>query len=418
MLSFDEIRKVNTDFTLIQFDEVVILEVDEPVLFTGINKYGNRILASIIEDDVEVAVSSFFHLIVKSKEYLSFLNGKITYRDLIKQSPDIFIVQRPFSGGKPAIYNVLLEEIPEEYLPLENSYCPKMESEYGLEYVLSLKGRLADRYMATVSEVNHIQSTFAHFFTKSFKLFKDMKVKPAVYLKPVEAGSFRLNYSIQLDKGMFPDESEISRFLTTYLEYCINYLPDQVDIIFSSETPDTLEYKLLKQQIEKIYNIAAIPQPPQIDQLIKEEITCGASTINDISDSLGQNFSEIELLNSSHNGPEYPIGIIDLNYKKKIADTLNIIEKKSNLISSDTIFNEYEIYIYNLNLETRNGNAIITRDNEELDRPRITILGDSPLDNTKYTESLYRNKKIKVSAKASRIKDKFRALEIEYEDTI
>ena len=71
-----------------------------------------------------------------------------------------------------------------------------------------------------------------------------------------------------------------------------------------------------------------------------------------------------------------------------------------------------------MNTDTRTGNAFIRNleNEEEMSKPKIKINGDDGLDHTKYTESLYLNKWIDVKAKAKRIGEKVKYLEIEFEE--
>ena len=47
-----------------------------------------------------------------------------------------------------------------------------------------------------------------------------------------------------------------------------------------------------------------------------------------------------------------------------------------------------------------------------MSKPKIKIAGDDPLEESKFAESLYLNKWINVKAKATKIGDKFKYLEI------
>jgi len=51
-----------------------------------------------------------------------------------------------------------------------------------------------------------------------------------------------------------------------------------------------------------------------------------------------------------------------------------------------------------------------------MSKPKIKINGDDGLDQTKYTESLYLNKWISVKAKAKKVGEKYKYLDIEYDN--
>jgi len=87
-------------------------------------------------------------------------------------------------------------------------------------------------------------------------------------------------------------------------------------------------------------------------------------------------------------------------------------------ITIDEEFKDYKIYIYHLNTDTRMGNAFIRNSNneEEMSKPKVKINGEDALDHTKYTESLYLSKWIDVKAKAKKVGEKFKHLDIDYEE--
>ena len=51
-----------------------------------------------------------------------------------------------------------------------------------------------------------------------------------------------------------------------------------------------------------------------------------------------------------------------------------------------------------------------------MSKPKIKISGDEHIEQTKYTESLHLNKWITVKAKAKRVDNKFKHLDIQYEE--
>src|SRR5690606_7904412 len=114
---------------------------------------------------------------------------------------------------------------------------------------------------------------------------------------------------------------------------------------------------------------------------------------------------------------ETPLAFIDIDYCKEFQSSIEDIEVSKKGLRIDNEFKEYKIYIYHLNTDTRTGNAFIRNvdNDEEMSKPKIKINGDEGLEQTKYTESLYLNKWISVKAKAKKVGEKYKHLDIEYD---
>ena len=102
-----------------------VLHYDEfPILFAGLNCNGEIIIGSIIFEDDEKKVISYFHIIITIQHYNDFIKRKITYRKLMQESKALYVVNKDYNDKIKEIYYIPLEAIPADYLPLEGAYCP------------------------------------------------------------------------------------------------------------------------------------------------------------------------------------------------------------------------------------------------------------------------------------------------------
>lgn len=89
MFKIDIYKKIDSDLPVI-FENFKILHFDEePILYTGLNKYGNRIIGSYIDVDEENKFERFLHSIISSKDYWDFINQQTSYLDLLKRTKEI-----------------------------------------------------------------------------------------------------------------------------------------------------------------------------------------------------------------------------------------------------------------------------------------------------------------------------------------
>jgi len=115
---------------------------------------------------------------------------------------------------------------------------------------------------------------------------------------------------------------------------------------------------------------------------------------------------------------ETSLAFIDKEFSETFQNNVEEIEIAHKGVTVDENYTDYKIYIYHLNTDTRSGNAFIKNagNDDLMSKPKIKINGDNGLEETKYAESLYLSKWINVKAKARKVGEKFKQLDIEYED--
>src|SRR6266403_2237427 len=94
------------------------------VIYYGTNKYGTVVLGVILLDDVEQEFVRFIHVLSTKAQISDFLSKAIIYLEILKQAKTIFIVDRNYNGGELDYNIITFEELPKEFRPLKNSYCP------------------------------------------------------------------------------------------------------------------------------------------------------------------------------------------------------------------------------------------------------------------------------------------------------
>ena len=140
MFNIDKHKPLVSDLPIITQNYLELAADENPILYTGTNEYGNRILGVIVEESEEDFTVRYFHIIINDDTYYAFINKKLSLRKIIEQSKIIFVLD--FNGGQLIDNNLIsLEEIPNDYLPLEDSYCPEGFFTPSLNFGVSLKGK-------------------------------------------------------------------------------------------------------------------------------------------------------------------------------------------------------------------------------------------------------------------------------------
>lgn len=413
---------IKTDIISI-VDNYKVLHYDElPILYIGTNKFGNKIIGSLLEEDDDNKYFYKLHTILSNKEYFDFVSKKISYLDLLRNSKSICLVIETYSFEVVKAYDYEFNKIPKDYLPLENSFCPSINSNNSLSYSISLKGKLADMNKAIANEVSKIQNVFTEFIEDRIKVLKGFDAKPQALLEPYTPGSFKINFDLEIKHQskkpqLFFQLANFDEYINQYINYLGTEFYNDKSYFINGESPSK-SLKELENILVKLYDKTQIKKPKDINQFLKKDIKKSISTFEEITEEVGDNFISAEIININTDF-EKPLAFIDKNFSEQFQSVVEDIEiSTTKELFEDNDYNDYNIYIYHLNTDNRTGNAFIKSFNkdDEMSKPKIKIEGDESLETTKYTESIYLNKWITVKAKAKRIGEKYKYLTIKFED--
>ncbi|KPK87876.1 hypothetical protein AMJ80_11660 [bacterium SM23_31] len=387
---------------------------DEPILYTGFNKDGNIIIGSSVDEDYEKKIERHFHSQVSKEIYFNFLKQEISYRRLLEEVQSFFVIDSSFDGKTTTIYLVNIKDIPEDYLPTYEAYCPEEVYKPAYEYGLILTGKKANEHIADITEATNLQDNFAKLARLKIKNFPFSTI---AYLLPSnKAASFDFNFKIEIKEGeqldILFDEKEFMSFFYQYLDFCSNYLLKEKEVFIGDEG-DFPKFNSLRKVFLDLYKKLNISIEDEIENILKEEIKKSASTLESMTENIGKNFTTIQFSNKV-DGRINTICIFDEKYRDIIEETNVTIEKYSPEYYSDKEVNSYRIQIYNLNTETRKGSAYVESGDYRL-KVKFSILGDEPIEESKYTQSLDKGKVIDIKGKAKKVKEEIKRLEIEFE---
>ena len=141
-----ELPIISDNYTVLYFDEF-------PMLFTGTNLDGDRIVGSLICEDEEKDIFRFLHLRVNNRDYLEFIRRRISYRQLIERQQKVFILDKDESDNIVNTYWVSTSIIPTSFLPHSDLMCPNAELVIGSEFTVSMKGKIGDIINPLVSAI-------------------------------------------------------------------------------------------------------------------------------------------------------------------------------------------------------------------------------------------------------------------------
>lgn len=401
----------------------VLLEHDEPVLFTGTTELGVRALASSVDEDPQARIERFLYSLLDDSTYSKFVNRKLSYREVLESAPGLFVADQ--NGHNEAVFSYIrFDEIPERYKPSPTSYLPKFEVHPLAEYSMSLKGQLADTNAAEPNIVANLQKKGAELLRDAFASLRTLTQPPKILLQTATAGSFNINYKVLFDDiqgNLFQGdlERDFLHFANEYIAYCLNNLPDQVeawtDLAMSTEVPD-------HPLINHFLNLHGVREATQDNQLRSSLLKAVRATVRDLADlseEVGEGYDYIALAHKTENQTMHPLGVVDADYRKQLERIETVFEERfeEGKTETDSEFREYKILVYHLNVDSRIGNALIYNvgSQDELSKPRIRISGDEPLPTTKYTESMHKNRFVTVQGKATRKGNRFKSIDIAFE---
>lgn len=319
----DQIEIVS-NYSVLHFD-------DFPILYIGTNKYGNKIIGSHLEEDDDTETILTLHTVLTNKEFHRFMNGKISYLDILKQSSSLSIVQKDFKFKIQKAYDIDYSSLPVEYLPTSESYCPLTVKAHSLAFSICLKGKLADLNKAIADEVSIIQKGFTEFLEDRIKSLKGFNLTPKALLQPYAEGSFRINFELDISQkgkkggNLFLSQAPINKYIADYISYISENFTEDKDIFTSDNKDFSLKLKELETTLNEVYDNALIKKPENLNAFIKDDIIKSTGKFEKITEQIGEHFESVSILNVAQTD-ETPLAFIDIEYCKEFQSSLEDIE--------------------------------------------------------------------------------------------
>ncbi|WP_374363767.1 hypothetical protein [Cloacibacterium sp.] len=377
---------------------VLVNDGDNDIIYIGTNRFGTTILGSIVFEDDEEFYLRYVHTLVSSEDLNLFLNQKITLRELIKKNETIFIVDKKYNGD--IIFSALIpiNDFPENLLPLQNSFCPKFVKSKSLDYSFSLHGQLADLHKAEPLSVSETNTKIFNLLNSATTFLEDLGINHQIYSEVALAGSYELNFSIELseDLNLFSQpNSDVNDFIADFLGYLFNVLPNESDNVIKTEIIKSEKLIEIREELKSIYEKRSLfINDESSEQRLIDLINY---SVNSLKDFQYNGFSNIEIKNKIDNQTKIPIAFINKSYYDNVINKVYDIEieKKEDVIILDETPKNYVIQMYSFNKESGKGSCYFNTD-ETINKVAIHLKGRSDYHNTDFTKSLDENIKIEV----------------------
>lgn len=371
---------------------------DNDLLYTGTNKFSSKILGSILFEDDENLFLRYIHTIISDEILFDFLNKKITLRDIILSGNSAFIVDKNYNNEIIDSSLIPIGDLPNDFIPLENSFCPSFAKRNTLDYTFSLKGELADLHKAEPLIMSSTNSKVYSMLNSATNFLHELNISPKIYSEVAMAGSFKLNFEIELNEtaNLFskpPDD--IKKFIYNFLKYIFSKLPNEPLNVLKNVEKSTDDFKLLFTELQSIYNNRSIiTSEISSEQKAIDLITYSVDALKDLE---YKGYNRIEVSNRSKNGEIVPVALIQTDYYSSVADKVFKPEQtdKPDIIALDETLKDYKIQVYSLNKETGNGGAYYL-DNESVIKILLHLRGKNDYHGTVFTKSLDENLSIDI----------------------
>src|ERR1044071_2569544 len=151
------------------------------LLYIGTNKFGSNILGSILYEDDENLYLRYIHTIVTDETLHDFLNKRVSLLSIINNSNSVFVVDKGYNNDIKNSALIPFDDLPIDYLPLENSYCPSFVKRNTFEFTFSLKGGLADIHKAEPLIMSDTNSKVFKLLNSATTFLNELDIQPKIY---------------------------------------------------------------------------------------------------------------------------------------------------------------------------------------------------------------------------------------------
>lgn len=370
------------------------------LLYTGTNIYNSKILGSIVFEDDEEGYLRYMHTLIADETLVNFLNQKIDLRSIILSCNMVFIIDKDYNRKPLKTALIPISDLPVEFLPLENSFCPDFIKSNTLSYTFSLKGELADLHKAEPLSMSNTNRKIYSLLSNSISFLPDLNINAKIYSEVAVAGSFELNFEIELNVppvNLFTrSTNDIKIFIFDFLKYLLETLPIEPVNALKEEEGATENLKHLFTGLTEIYDKRNVSfHEHGIEQKVIDSITYSVDSIKDLD---YKGFNRIEVGNRLESGEKIPLALIKTDYYDSVADKIFKPDKEKELeiIEVDETPKDYKIQVYSLNKESGNGSAYYLKNDQVMGKISFHLKGKTDYHGTIYTKSLDGNASIQI----------------------
>lgn len=407
------------DFHKIESNKVVLFnDGDNDIIYTGTNSYGNRLLCCIMFEDDEQGFLRYLHVLTSEEQYSNFINKKISYRSVLDEIQTVFLVDFDYNMNEIDNNIVNINEIPNEFLPLSNSFCPDFIYEPTFSYSLSMIGGLADVHKTKAHELSNVSTNFSEFLKSSTSFLNDLDFENNIFVEALEAGSFKINFKIEYSEpkqiGLLNvSKHEINNFLNNYFKYFFNQLPNEKPDVFQNEIVESDKFKELEKELENIYSEKCVLPEGGVEQKLIDLLNFSSNKLEKIQ--YDGSFDSLKFGNVTNLGEEVPFGIFDdsfiLSVKEKMYD-VNKFDAEP-IITIDEKPQSYIIQIYSFSIESGKGSAYYTNNDGAISKIIVHATGRSNYDNTIFTKSMDEGKPYEIKGIGKKVDGKLKQVNCE-----
>jgi hypothetical protein len=403
------LRRGGDDIATITGRYEVLHREQDPILFTGVNRFGAQILGTFVDEDSGQRARRFLHVQVEKSDFRKFVAGDVTYLDIVKRAGNVYIVDERSGNGKPSTFVAEnFSNVPREYLPSENSKAPPLAIQAGAEYVHAFDGGRATLNGADPRKVALLLNSFPPVLIEpAYDVASGYTIRTDVVGFP--AGSFEvlfaLRHEIAADQlPLFSAMTDYNVYVSRFVDFCINRFEKEAGPIADRQFQDApcfmelLEARRVAQSRRGFH--AHLGDPSSFAQQVVRGLQC----VEEIATLVDDDLTSITLFNVA-DGARAVMGILDHRASSALEQALDTLAIFTGQETVDKSPQEYTITMHSLNKESRVGGArVLTRTSRGRGRKtRIRISHDIDLE--PFTESFHLGTFLSVNAIATKDAD-------------
>jgi len=377
--------KATPDAALIVTDYETLHEEQEPVLFTGMNRFGARILGTFVAESIKTRTRRFLHVQVHAGDYAEFIRGKLTYLQILQKVGTAFVVDRRSGRSRrTTIVAKDIDEIPVEYLPTENSLAPPPMIQAGPEYVQKLGGRLGEQHSADPNQLSRLLESVPLLLTGPFEGM-NLGYKVRADVVAFQEGSFEVKFALRHeveteDFPLFPRIIKYPEYAQIHLDFCMNDFTTEAPAIAQGNYFAAPRFVELVDAHRGLRDRLGMPATePSDPRPVLRTVERSTRALDEMATLIGDDLDSITLLNVA-DGTRMTVGILDDRSPAALQAALDLIEPITQQLTEDTQERDHDILIYALNKETRHGSAHVVSQSKRQRRSRFAIDPSADLD--------------------------------------
>jgi len=408
-----------SDMALIRRCREDLLTDEVPILFTGLNGNNDRVLGSFHKELPANRGERFIHTIVKSETFRKYRLRLLSYRQIIDDSREVFLVDRIHGTQERQIKPARISDLPAALLPGPNSFCP---AEPRLSSDASFEAHMTGSHKSLAETVSAVLMSLNGVAKQAIAVLLGSPTNAgggAAEIYAFPSGSFGIKFGVIPQQGDIERETQREKsnlIIGQYLQLATAGFATETDAISTAERQRAKMFYEMADGLSEIrgYDVLKEDRGRNSElEGIHSSLRRSAERIADIGDYMDDDFDALDVFSMESGDKGSQISSLTQPAVLEMRTAINEYDRRHGLVRKEQGLREHKITVYHLNTKTGHGDATLLGEDGLMHQVRLIVSTDRRLEGSDLTLSIHEGKTVPVRGRVTLVGNRPKELRID-----